>query len=381
MPSGLVIGRDPKLPAVPRLLHVLQPESGGVPQHVLVLSRALVQRGWDVDVAAGAGARPGSAYRASLEAAGARAFALPLRRAPGLWDARAAVGLRRLDDPPYDIVHAHSSKAGALARLALPHARRIVYTPNCFAFAAGFGPARAAYWAVEQALVPRTGALVAASEWERRQARVLLGAGPRMHTIPNGVPPARTDVEPHPELIRLRASGRLVAGFLARLEAQKDPLTLVAAAARASTDAHVVIAGNGALEDDVRAAIARLGVAERVHHLGFEAPVDRYLAGFDLFVLPSRWESLPIAVLEAMAAGLPVLATDVGGTGEAVADGVTGRLVAAGDPDALARGLDAMLAAPDALRAQGEAGRGRWRERFSLDRLADDHDALYRSLL
>jgi glycosyltransferase involved in cell wall biosynthesis len=369
------------LGAVTRLLHVLQPESGGVPQHVLVLSRALVERGWEVDVAAGAGARPGSAYRADLEAAGARVFELPLRRAPGPWDALGASGLRRLDDPSYDIVHAHSSKAGALARLSLPRPRRVVYTPNCFAFAAGFGPARAAYWAVEQALVPRTGALIAASEWERRQARALLGAGPRMHTIPNGVPPARTDVPMHPELARLRASGRLVAGFLARLATQKDPLTLVEAAARVSADAHVVVAGNGALEDGVRAAIARLGVADRVHMLPFSGPVDRYLAGFDLFVLPSRWESLPIAVLEAMAAGLPVLATDVGGTSEAVEDGVTGRLVPAADAAALARGLDALLGAPDTLRAMGEAGRARWRARFSLDRLARDHDALYRSLL
>jgi glycosyltransferase involved in cell wall biosynthesis len=369
------------LGAVTRLLHVLQPESGGVPQHVLVLTRALTGLGWEVDVAAGAGARPGSAYRAALEEAGGGVFELPLRRAPGPWDARGAAGLRRLDAPRYDIVHAHSSKAGALARLALPDARRIVYTPNCFAFAAGFGPARAAYWSVEQALVPRTGALVAASEWERRQARALLGAGPRMHTIPNGVPPARTDVEVHPALARLRESGRPVAGFLARLEPQKDPLTLVEAAASLRSDAQVVIAGDGALEEDVRAAIARLGLAERVHHIPFEGPVERYLTGFDLYVLPSRWESLPIAVLEAMAAGLPVLATDVGGTSEAVDDGVTGRLVPSGDPAALARAIDALLAEPDTLRALGDAGRARWSERFSLARLVAEHDALYRSLL
>jgi glycosyltransferase involved in cell wall biosynthesis len=306
---------------------------------------------------------------------------LPLRRAPGPWDVRGARVLRRLDARGYDIVHAHSSKAGALVRLALPRAARIVYTPNCFAFAAGFGPARAAYWAVEQLLVPRTGAIVAASEWERRQARALLGTASRMRTIPNGVPEPKA-AEVHPELRRLRESGRPVAGFLARLDPQKDPLCLVDAATRLATagglDAHVVIAGSGALEGDVRAAIDRAGLGDLLLHLPFEGPVERYLGGFDLYVLPSRWESLPIAVLEAMAGGLPVLATDVGGTREAVADGVTGRLVPAQDPAALAAALAALLAGPEDLAALGRAGRARWEERFSLDRLAGATEALYR---
>jgi glycosyltransferase involved in cell wall biosynthesis len=360
-----------------RVLHVLQPDDGGVRAHVSEVARGLRRRGWEVEVAASQSAGPGSPFRRGLEAAGVVVHALPLRRAPGRDDVAAARGLRRLDATHrYDVVHAHSSKAGALVRLALPRRRRLVYTPHCFAFAAALGPARAAYWAVEQALLARSGAVVACSEWERRLAlRRLAGASRVVRRIRNGVPPCRA-VEVHPALA---AAPRPVAGFLARLEPQKDPLALVrAAAAHPGT---VAIVGSGSLEDAVDREIAALGPAARVLRLPFEGPVERYLRGFDLYVLPSRWESLPIAVLEAMACGLPVLATDVGGTAEAVRDGVTGRLVAPGDSGALARALAQMSADPEALRRMGEAGRELAAGELSAERMVDDLETLYRALV
>jgi glycosyltransferase involved in cell wall biosynthesis len=347
-----------------RVLHVLQPDDGGVVQHVVHLAGALWQRGWDVEIAGSPGAR------STLEAVGVPVHVLPLGRAPGVGDLRAVRALRRLDrDGEYDLVHAHSSKAGVLVRTALPHRRRLVYTPHCFAFAAGFGRARALYWAAEQALVPRTGALIACSEWERRTARRLVGAHARV--VRNGVPPC-APAEPHPALA---AAERPVTGFLARLDPQKDPLALVrvADAARGT----VAIVGSGSLGAEVDAAIAG---RDNVIRLGFEGPVERYLRGFDLYVLPSRWESLPIAVLEAMACGLPVLATDVGGTAEAVTPD-TGVLVPPADDAALAAALAALTADPDGLRRMGAAGRDRVAHEFNLARMATEVEAIYRELL
>jgi glycosyltransferase involved in cell wall biosynthesis len=354
-----------------RVLHVLQPDDGGVRQHVLHVAGALVRRGWEVEVAAG----PGAAYRASLEEAGVVVHTVPMTRTVGRQDVAAIGALRRLDrERGYELVHAHSSKAGALVRGGLPRRRRLIYTPHCPAFVAALGPARALYWAAEQALVPRSGAIVACSEWERQILTTRL-AGARVTLIRNGVPPCG-GAEPDARLARL---AKPVVGFLARLDPQKDPLALIEAAA--GIEGSVAIVGSGRLETEVRAAIIAKRLRDKVVWLPFEPPVERYLRAFDLYVLPSRWESLPIAVLEAMACGVPVLASDVGGTGEAVEDGVTGRLVPPRDPQALAAAIGEMTKEPLALASMGDAARRSAAGPFALERAVDAVEALYRERL
>jgi glycosyltransferase involved in cell wall biosynthesis len=320
-------------------------------------------------------ATPGSPYRTALEQAGVTVHTLPMERSFGRADARAARALRRLDrERGYALVHAHSSKAGVLVRAALPGRRRLIHQPHCPGFAAALGaPMRAVSWAAEQALVSRTGALVACSDWEARLlAGRLAGARGILRTIRNGVPEPGP-AGPDPRLGELPGP---VTGFLARLDPQKDPLTLVAAARRRELPGTVAVVGTGRLDAQVQAA-----AGDGVVHIPYEPPVERWLRGFDLFVLPSLWESLPIAVLEAMACGLPVLATDVGGTAEAVQEGVTGRLVPPSDPDALAGALAAMLADPEGLARMGAAAHDAAAERFSLARAVDELEALYHERL
>jgi glycosyltransferase involved in cell wall biosynthesis len=365
-----------------RVLQVCQPEDGGVAEHVLVLSSGLVERGWEVEAAVS----PDSTIASGLARAGVVIHELPLTREPGWGDLRAATALRALDhDRGYAIVHGHSSKAGALVRGILPCRRRLVYTPHCFAFAAMLGSARrVAYKAVEQALMPRCGAIVAVCAWERGLAlRHLHGAGSRTRVVYNGVPDC-TPAEPSRELLAFRGEEPL-AGLVTVLRPQKDPLLAVRAAASLAHEGRLpgrlAIVGNGELRDRVRDEIARLGVGERVRWFPFQARADAYLRALDLLVLPSAWESLPLAVLEAMSCGVPVLATSVGGVPEAVEDSVTGRVVAPGDEPALAAALSEILGSPDLRRQYSEAGRAEFERRFRVAPMVDAVAALYAELM
>jgi glycosyltransferase involved in cell wall biosynthesis len=363
------------------VLEVLQPQDGGVAAHVLQLAVGLRARGWEIEVATPAS----SAIIGPLVDAGVPVHELPMAREPGRADLAAARELRALDRRRgYGLVHAHSSKAGALIRAALPRKNRLLYTPHCFAFAARFGGAQQlVYRTIEQAAVPRTGALVAVCDWERREAERLLGMSRRVHHIEYGVTPCY-GATPDPELVMFKGD-RPLAGMVSVLRPQKDPLLLVHAAARlldrGELPGRVAIVGNGPIEDEVRNEIDRLGVGPEVAWFPYRGAVDPYLAALDLFVLPSAWEALPLSLLEAMSCGLPIVATAVGGTAEAVEDGLTGRVVPHGDEAALAGALHDVLADADVRERMGEAGHARYEERFRLDRMIEDTAALYREQL
>lgn len=364
-----------------RVLQVLQPEDGGVAEHVLSLAIGLRARGFEVEVASS----PTNTIRPALARAGIPAHELPIARPPGPADLRAAGALRALDRRGrYDLVHAHSSKAGGIARAVLGPAERLVYTPHCFAFAAQGPPAeRLAYRLAEQALVHRCAAIVAVGEWERAEAaRALSGAASRTRLIRNGVVPC-PEAEPDPGLLEFKGDLPL-AGLVTVLRPQKDPVAAIRAAALLAgreKPVRLAIVGNGQLAGRIDAEIASLGVRDSVRRFPFEGDVARYLRALEVFVLPSLWEALPLAPIEAMTCGLPVLGTTAGGIPEIVEHGRTGLLVAPGDSESLARALEDLLADPDKRGAMGEAGRAVAAERFGLERMLDETAALYRELL
>jgi glycosyltransferase involved in cell wall biosynthesis len=178
--------------------------------------------------------------------------------------------------------------------------------------------------------------------------------------------------------------GRATIGTVARLEPVKGLDILVAAFARildAGCDAELEIAGAGSSEPTLRALVEGRGLVDRVKFLGWRSNVTALHARWDLFAAPSRSEGFGYAVLEAMAAGLPVLASRVGGLTELVADGVTGVLVEPGHPGALARALEALLGDPATRSSMGAAGRERVAREFTVRRMAEGIEGVYARLL
>jgi glycosyltransferase involved in cell wall biosynthesis len=226
----------------------------------------------------------------------------------------------------------------------------------------------------KRTLSRRASAHVAVGERSARAVERAVGLPPgSVRTIHNGVPD--TQVEPLPRIV----DGPVI-GSLGRLSPEKG-YDLALRALAEIPEATLVLVGDGEERARLELLAQELGVAERVRFVGWVDEPRRYLAGFDVFVLASRTEGFPLAVVEAMLAGLPVVATDVGSVSEAVQDGVTGYLVPAEEPRALADKLRAVLADPRLARRLGDAGRLRAREQFTAAAMARSFERLYDEIL
>jgi glycosyltransferase involved in cell wall biosynthesis len=176
--------------------------------------------------------------------------------------------------------------------------------------------------------------------------------------------------------------GRLVLGCTARLAPPKDLITLLEALARPGCEGwELRIFGDGPDRAAIEARRDELNLVHRVTLLGNRSDIPAQLADCDAFALISDWEGLPYSILEAMAAGLPVLATSVGGIGDLVVPGATGELVPPRDAQAAADVLAAWASDPALLPALGASSHARARESFSRERMVSRYDALFASLL
>jgi glycosyltransferase involved in cell wall biosynthesis len=252
----------------------------------------------------------------------------------------------------------------------------------------------------------REGPVLARERWRDRASSVIVansraaaevavaeGVEPRLvQVIPNGVPmPAwaekawtaddawltrRRDAR---DALGLDGQARVV-GAVMSLKTIKDPALLISAFARikgTSSADHLVLVGEGPLAAELKQQAVDLGLAGRVIFAGQRAEPQELLAAFDLFCLPSRSEGCSNAVLEAMAAALPVVATDCGGNTEAVDSQVSGLLVPTGEVEPLARALTRLLEHPEEARTMGQAGRRRAEAMFSLDAMVKAHLKVY----
>ena len=324
-----------------------------------------------------------------------------LRRRLTLRDPFAVGALsRHLVEFRPDLVHTHAAKAGLLGRLA---ASRVDPRPVlCHTFHGhilhGYfpRPVSAALALLERRLARRTDRLIAVSKTVRDELvdRHRVADASRFDVIENGI-----DLAPFPRLdgedaASARRDARLRLGIAddgapvvlvpARLAPIKGHDLLFAALARlpsAARPARVELLGDGPLRASLERAARDLAEDIEVRFHGFRDDLPRVLPAADVVVLPSRNEGLPLALIEAMAASLPVVATAVGGVVDLVTHGENGLLATPGDETSLALQLARVLTDLPFGRALGAAGRRRVEERHAIDRVVDQHEALYRSLL
>ena len=320
----------------------------------------------------------------------ARNLGVPVRKIPHLtqpispWnDLRALgeiIGTIRRESP--DLVHAHTSKAGLLARLA---ARRTgtpaVFTAHTWSFADGISPRQR--WLtipIERFAAGLGGKIISVSQANKEMALQKAIASPdSVVRIWNGVPDVPLRADP--------GSGNpLTLIMIARFVPQKDHLLLIEALTPLAFDSNkgdwrLLLVGDGPLRTGVEEAVARAGLGDRVECLGDRSDVSSLLAAADLLVLATRWEGLPLCILEAMRACLPVVATDVGGVREAVTDGVTGYLTRAGDVRQMRNRIAELLASRSLLRSMGTAGRARYERDFNVHNMASATWELYREVM
>jgi glycosyltransferase involved in cell wall biosynthesis len=357
----------------PRLLILITlAEAGGAQTSVSLLLPGLTDE-FEVTVAAH-GSGP---LRDAARAAGVPFVHLEhMRRAIRPWqDALALLELvrlcRRLRP---DIVHAHSSKAGALGRLAAAFARVPVriFTVHGWSFAAYGGlPGRLYLWA-ERRLRRLTTTVVCVAAASRDVGVTARACDAERTLVIHNAVDANAFAAPTP----LGGTPRIVS--IGRFAFPKDFATLVEALTATQADYRAAFVGAGPLLKEVEATILERGLAERIDLLGNRGDVPAVLACADVFVLSSCSEGFPVSILEAMAAGLPVVATNVGGVNESVVDGETGLLVPPGDPGSLAAALDRLLT-DSALRVRlGAAGRKRARRHFDAAGFRLAHVELYR---
>jgi glycosyltransferase involved in cell wall biosynthesis len=203
----------------------------------------------------------------------------------------------------------------------------------------------------------------------------------RITVIPNGVDMARFDGAGADRGALGAANGEPVVGSVGCLAARKDYATLLDALARMAARGrrfHAALVGDGPERAALERQAGALGIGDRVTFLGERPDIERLLPAMDVFVLSSREEGIPNALLEAMAAGRPSVATAVGGTPEVLEDGVTGWLVPPSDPQALSVAIEQTLADPEEAARRGAAARRAMLEHRSIDTMVRRHEEFYR---
>jgi len=376
---------------------------GGPARHAVILDDGLCRLGHETLLAHGVIGEHEGDLEELARSRGVNHTCIPWlgRRIRPLDDVRAFNGLLKLlwRWRP-DIVHTHTAKAGALGRLAaafynLLHARAhrcgVVHTFHGHVFTGYFGRvgSLAVRWA-ERSLARLSDCVITISDAQRHDivSRFAIAPCDLTVTIPLGL---------ELDELLMRDPGRrgfrdalgfdsshFVIGYVGRLVPIKSVETLVKAVAlvrRTRSEVRLLIAGDGEERRELEACVRDQGLQDAVRFLGWQTDLASLYATFDLFALSSTNEGTPVSLIEAMAAGVPVVATSVGGIPDVVTDGVTGILCPPGASDALANAIEGCINDRASARKRADAARDAVASRFNASRLVRDIEVVYRQVL
>lgn len=352
---------------------------GGAERQVILLAKGLVKRRWRVSVVALAGSG-GDAAR-ELRTAGVAYQSLGMRK--GLLDPRGWFRIHRwINRERPDVVHAHLPHAAWLARWSRITAPVRVLVDSIHSSATGNLGRKLGYRCSDWLPDGVTAVSHSAAEaWT--SARMV--AEPHLTVLPNGIEVSQWSANPSlRRTIReeLLLNGDFVWLTAGRLDPVKDYPTLIQAMTKLPPNVRLLVAGAGPLEGELHWLSKKLGLGQRVRFLGFQPDVARWMQASDAFVLASRWEGLPIALLEAFACELPSVATDVPGTREVISDAKTGLLAKAGNADNLAAAMNRLMCMPPQEKAaMGLHARESVIQKFSIEAILDRWEELYSELL
>lgn len=355
---------------------ITKSEPGGAQSHVLELMTGLTYRGHETTIATG----DEGWLTEQLAKINIKATIIPdlVHPIDPVNDFKALLEIRRwLRKEQPDLLHAHSSKAGLIGRIA---ARTIglpsVFTAHGWAFTDGASITRKLVAVPSEWVAAKTGGdIICVSKYDHALARRFkIAPDTSLHTVWNGIDDVSDSVNPtiNPEP---------VITMVARFAAPKDHSTLLHAVAAVSESPwRLRLVGDGPLLTDAVSLASSLGITDRVDFLGARTDVAQLLASSDIFVLASRFEGLPISILEAMRAGLPVVASNVGGVPELVTD-KSGILVPASDPDSLATAIRQLVASHELRIRLGRNGRIKFKKDFRVEGMMEKIINVYNTCL
>ncbi len=333
-----------------KILLILETSGGGSGRHVIDLTRELIKFGHNVTVAYSGLRASTDFYHEINSIAGANLLRVDMRRSPCPGDVIALAKLRKIlsTHGPFDVIHGHSSKGGALARIAAigkPGIR--VYTPHAFrTLDSTLGvTANTIYSIIERLLSTITTAIILVSEAEKKHALDIGLPANKLYVIENGMVIQQLSSKKTARENSDIPQGKICIGFVGRFVPQKAADRLIrsfAMIAHKHPDAELVMLGDGPLQVELHQLANQLDINHQVRWLT-DINGAEIMPALDMFVMPSLYEAFPYVLLEAANAGLPIIATPVGGTDEMLIDQVNGFIVGHNEPETLANAIEKLI--------------------------------------